>query len=253
VRTRAAAGIEYLRHARVGGLTIALVLALAAGACDGSSQVGPANGSGSFIAPAVDGVFFVRWDREKSNLTGSLVETIISGPPGSLAVTHRIPLTGTISANRLSLQLHPNGGNHSTLTGRVYRTGFSLSYPAESGGQPIILDFSRADTPAYKAAVTLLQLSQYISPCKLYAQHHDAQLTLSGPDAAADCARFVENAPTDATWTTTPQSTPDDLTNVCRLSEGNNSVTVKDRRGKHYGSEACNTLTGEGWTSAQSG
>ena len=91
--------------------------------------------------------------------------------------------------------------------------------------------------------------TDYPSPCTLYLSGHDAQLTLSGPNAPADCAAFATNASSSGqTWTTNPQSPTGSLTQVCNLTLDVGAVTVEDDGGQTYGQQACNTFSRQGWT-----
>jgi hypothetical protein len=227
-------------------------LALLVSAC-GSSQIGPPNGQASFVAHATNGVFLVQWDRSKSSISGSFQYTLTASPAGDGTTSESEPFTGTISGNGLTINVTPSGGNAATYVGKVVSSGFSLSYPGAQTAL-ITLDFSEAGTGAYDNAVSTLADGEYTSPCTIYVQGHDARLTISGSNAASDCATFVSDYSTqdgDAPWTTDSQSDRGDLTDVCTLTDasGENTAIVEDDGGQDYGSSACQVLRGEAWTS----
>jgi hypothetical protein len=202
------------------------------------------------LAQVRNAVFFVQWDRYNAKLTGSLDLTLLGSPAGSQTQNTNTPFTGTISGNGLTLSEQPSGGTASTYVGKVSNTGFTLTYPGATAGTLITLDFSSAGVSAYNQAVTALADSQYGSPCNLYVIGHNAQVNISGTGAAAACAAFVAAAPTDTTWTTEVQPLATDATAVCTLTspDGELVAMVIDDGGQVDGTEACNTLTGLGWT-----
>jgi hypothetical protein len=233
---------------RASALALAVCAALTLAACGTSSQAGPANGEASFVSRATNAVFFIQWDRDNATLTGYLQTTIQGSPAGSQPQTGTESFTGTISGNGLTLSV--GGTSPTTYVGRLRGTGFTLSYPGAAAGTLITLTFTPAGVGAYNSDVTALTDAQYGSPCTLYAVGHDAQVNISGTGAPAACAAFVAAAPTDATWTTDPQSGANDDTTVCTLTspDGELVAMVADDGDQEYGTEACSTLSGLGWT-----
>lgn len=242
------------RHSPTPCLSLAalgVALTLLVSAC-GSSQIGPPNGQASFVAHATNAVFFVQWDRSNSSISGSFQYTLTATPAGDGTTAESEPFTGTISGNGLTINVTPSGGDAATYVGKVSSTGFSLSYPGAQTAL-ITLNFSEAGASAYDNAVTTLADSEYTAPCTIYVQGHNARLTISGSNAASDCATFVSdytNQDGDAPWTTHPLSDPGDLTDVCSLTDasGEDTAVVEDDGGQDYGGQACQVLEGEGWS-----
>jgi hypothetical protein len=228
-------------------LVALIVVGLIVSAC-GSSQVGPANGQASFLAHAKNAVFFVQWDRNNAALTGSLELTLLGTPAGSQVQTQNTPFTGTISGDGLTLKVTPTSGSAATYVGTVGKTGFSLTYPGAQNGQLITLAFAPSSVAAYDLVATVLTNSQYPRPCNLSLQGEDAEVLISGASAPSQCAAFVAAMPSDQTWTTAAQQQPADITAVCDLVSGEDTATVEDDGGQVYGTQACDLLRNQGWT-----
>lgn len=95
--------------------------------------------------------------------------------------------------------------------------------------------------------------SDYPSPCTVYLYGHDAQLTITGPDASSECASFASGAaPSGQTWTTTTEQPSGALSQVCDLISGSDELTVSDDGGQIYGTEACNSFSSQGWSPSSS-
>jgi hypothetical protein len=88
---------------------------------------------------------------------------------------------------------------------------------------------------------------EYTSPCSLYVKGHNALLTITGSEAAADCERFVSRSD-QPFWTTEAQAPTGAQTVVCEVTnDAQEHALVTDTGGHEYGSEACTQLSGEGW------
>jgi len=117
------------------------------------------------------------------------------------------------------------------------------SDPASSPAQP------PAGTGTAQAQVST-NSSDYPSPCTLYLDGHDAQLTIAGANAPSDCASFATSeASNGQTWTTGPAGSSSSLSQVCDLANAGDEIIVNDDGARSYGTQACNSLTGQGWTS----
>jgi hypothetical protein len=197
-------------------------------------------------------VFFIQWDRSSASINGSFQYAVTASPAGDGTSIEDESFTGTISGNGLTMNVTPSGGSPATYVGTVNDSGFTLSYPGAQEAV-ITLNFSEGGADVYNYAVAVLADGEYSTPCSIYVQGHDARLTISGPDAASECATFVQQYTTqdgDAPWTTEAQASPGDLTDVCSLTDasGLDTVVVEDDGGQLYGGQACDVLDGEGWT-----
>jgi len=192
---------------------------------------------------------FIQWTKTGSAVSGSVEQATLT-QPGSPPSAQSSSVTGTLNGNGLTLTVNPPLDGATSLVGTVIGGGFNLTVPGAANGSLITVSFGPAQVTDYDQAVSDLTTSQYASPCVLYSQGHDTQLSIIGPNAASSCASFVQGAGSDQMWTTAaPPVAAPDLSVVCRLSRRAENVTVLDDGGQTYGQEACSELEGEGWAS----
>jgi len=230
-------------RARAAFLTIAVVAMLLPGGCGGSSAT--KSSAGSFLGKASNAVILIQWTRSGNAVSGSLQQTLLADPAGSGVSTQQISFTGLVAGNGLTLQLSKGLGTTTSLVGTLSGSGFMLTYPG-NGSNLIQVRFTPGQISGYTQAVSELRVSQYSSPCTLYLQDHDATVTISGPDAAADCDAFVQGDSSD-TWTTQAQGASSD-SQVCDLVSGADEVVVGDDGAQTYGQRVCSTFTDQGWS-----
>jgi hypothetical protein len=202
--------------------------------------------TGSFLGKASNAVILIQWTRNGNAVSGSLQQTLLKDPAGSGISTQQISFTGTLAGNGLTLQLNQDLGTTTSLVGTLSDPGFTLTYPG-SASNLIQIPFTPGQISDYNQAVNQLQVSQYGSPCNLYLEGHDAQITISGPDAVTDCQTFVQADSAD-TWTTQQQAGSGG-SQVCDVVTGADEVVVNDDGfGQTYGRQACSTFANQGWS-----
>jgi len=248
-------------------LTVTLVLVAGCGTAGSGSSGGGAgasappqssatsDGAASFVGRAANAIVLVQWTKAGGSVSGSLQQAVLPQQPGLPVNTANAAFTGTINGNGLTLDLNQGLGSTTALVGTIGGPGFEITnYPGAAAGSVISLDFMPGQASDYDQGVDNLTVSQFSSPCTLYAQSHDAQLTISGPDAATDCATFTQAIYSQTPWTTAPGSTSSSyLSHVCTLAGRSDSVAVTDDGGQTYGQQACSMLESEGWIASGGG
>lgn len=239
-------------------LILALVIVYAIGAIKNnspSSSVGSAssspsgaevtNGSAAFIGRASNAILFVQWTRNGASVTGSLQEAITKRPSGSGLSSENKPFSGSIHGNGLTLNVQ--GSEASAYTGEVKGSGFTLTLPGR-GSTLTTISFTPGEVSTYNSDTHELLVSEYSSPCNLYVVGHNVRMEVTGPNAAEDCASFVQMADSRAEWTTAPQTDTQENGVVCEVqNRSNETAVVTDTGGQEYGREACEQLSGDGW------
>jgi hypothetical protein len=210
----------------------------------GSSSSGTENGPGLYVGHASNAVMLIQWTRTGGSVTGSLRQTITKRGGRGISASDGKSFTGVINGKSLSLQVA--GGE--TLVGQLSGSGFSVSVPGNGGGL-ITIEFSPGSVAEYDEAVHQLTLAQYSSPCTLYVTGHNAKIEFGGAEAPAQCAHFVQRLP-EVDWTTEEQVRTERGV-VCELTNGSRErAVVTDTGAQEYGSQACRTLSGEGWANS---
>jgi hypothetical protein len=239
-------------------LTAAVALAAAAiSGCSSGTRPSTAtsnSGSGTFLAEQQNAVLLIQWTRSGSSLSGTIDETLLVGATGGGVTAQSSSLTGTVAGNGLTLQLNPGLGSVTSLVGQTHRAGFSVTFPGQSNNL-VTVNFVPSTVAAYNAAATSLDDAEYSSPCSLYVSGHDVHVQFNGPDAPTNCASFVQADPGGDGWTTVAQTPSETLSEICYLTigDGRNTAIVDDSGGAVYGTDACNDLTGDGWSSVNGG
>jgi len=225
----------------MGRLAVGAAVCVMLSGCGSSSST--ENGPGSFIGHASNAVVFIQWTRTGGSVSGSLREALTK--KGGRGVSSEAkPFTGTIDGKGLSLQL-----GSETLVGQFDgKSAFSLSLPG-TGAVLATINLAPGEVADYNRGVENLVLSEFTSPCALYAS--EAKVEFSGTKAPSQCDHFVQRQ-SKTEWTTEePSSSPTEQSTVCELTNAaNERAVVSDTGEQDNGHEACTALSLEDWDSA---
>jgi hypothetical protein len=108
-------------------------------------------------------------------------------------------------------------------------------------------------TPSAAAQAAPSSAPPALTTCTVYAQQHDARITVAGSDGNSECDKLITDLSSSGTFYSYQATVPsgDGWSQVCDVFSGSYEAVVYDDGGQYIGQGICAGFASSGWTQQQ--